>query len=919
MSADMLDKSYDPHAVEERWYAFWEEQGLFEAKETSLAPSYSIVIPPPNVTGVLHMGHALNNTLQDILCRYRRLRGDNVLWMPGTDHAGIATQNVVEKKLAEQGMDRHRMGREKFIEAVWEWREKYGGAIIHQLKRLGASCDWKRERFTMDEGLSRAVRKVFVTLYHEGLIYRGDYIINWCPRCRTALADLEVEHETHDGHLYHIRYPAETGQGGLVIATTRPETMLGDTAVAVNPEDERYQNLSFEAVVLPLVGRVLPVIKENYVDQSFGTGALKITPAHDPNDFEIGLRHHLPSVKVLADDGTMNSEAGRFAGMERFACRKAVVEALKKEGFLEKVEPYQHAIGHCYRCQTLVEPNLSRQWFVRTKPLAEKAIEAVASGKTRIIPEAWTRTYYDWMHNIRDWCISRQIWWGHQIPAWTCAACDTVTVAMDSPDACPACGSSQIVQETDVLDTWFSSALWPFSTMGWPEETPLLKTFYPTSVLVTGFDILFFWVARMMMMGIHFMKDVPFHDVYVHALVRDEAGKKMSKSSGNVIDPIEIIDRYGTDAFRFTLAAFAAQGRDVKMSEKRVEGYRHFMNKLWNAARFCLMHLEPQQRAHSPQQAAGNASESKIGKIPHGGDSPLLVQGELQKESAVPDPEALDLYDRWILSRKNTVAKEMAEALEAYRFNDAAGILYQFVWHEFCDWYIEIVKPILYGKAHDNKKENTLAVLGRVLKDLLILLHPFAPFISEEVWHKLPGTEHSIMTARFPEDAFSDPVAERRMTRLMEIVSGIRNVRGEMGLPPSVPLDVAILVQDADLKDFLIEHEEILIHLAKLKGLSLPADGAKPKKAATTVVDGATIYTLLEGVVDFSKEEKRLEKEIGKLADELTAVSSKLNNEDFLRKAPSDVVKKAEEKRELLALRRTKLETNLKRLQEMGH
>jgi len=885
MSINMLEKSYDPHAVEKRWYAFWEEEGLFEAKEKSSAPAYSIVIPPPNVTGVLHMGHALNNTLQDVLCRYRRLRGDNVLWMPGTDHAGIATQNVVEKKLAEEGTNRHRLGREKFIEAVWAWRKKYGSAIINQLKRLGASCDWKRERFTMDEGLSRAVRKVFVELYREGMIYRGDYIINWCPRCRTALADLEVEHEVHEGHLYHVRYPSETGEGGLVVVTTRPETMLGDTAVAVNPEDERYQNLPFAAVRLPLVGRILPIIKDDYVDRAFGTGALKITPAHDPNDFDIGARHNLASVKVIGDDGIMTKEAGRFVGMDRFACRKAVVEALKKEGLLEKMEPYQHGIGHCYRCRTLIEPNLSRQWFVRTKPLAEKAIAAVETGKTRIIPEVWTKTYFDWMRNIKDWCISRQIWWGHQIPAWTCASCEEVTVAMETPARCLSCGSVRLVQETDVLDTWFSSALWPFSTMGWPEENPILKTFYPTSVLVTGFDILFFWVARMMMMGLHFMKEVPFHDVYVHALVRDEMGKKMSKSSGNVIDPIDIIEQYGTDAFRFTLVAFAAQGRDIKMSEKRVEGYRHFMNKLWNAARFSLMHIE--------------------------------------KELPVSDPETLSLPDRWILSRKNRVAGEIAEALDTYRFNDGAGILYQFVWHEFCDWYIEIVKPVLYGKVNEKKKLETQAVLYHVLGEVMILLHPFAPFISEEIWNKLPGVTGSIMKARFPgdskdpTDAFFDPSSESRMIRIMEIVSGVRNVRGEMGLPPSMPLEVVIHANDAELLDSLQDHRDILVNLAKLKELSLSVDGPKPKMAAITVVDGATVFTLLEGVVDFSKEGQRLEKEIGKLTGEMGTLSAKLNNEDFLRKAPPEIVKKVEEKRELMSERQLKLETNLRRIQEI--
>jgi valyl-tRNA synthetase len=556
MKSDLLSKGYEPHDVEKRWYDYWEKEQLFAALDDSSSKGYAIVIPPPNVTGVLHMGHALNNTLQDILCRYRRLRGDNVLWMPGTDHAGIATQNVVERKLAEEGLDRHQLGREKFIEAVWQWREKYGSAIINQLKRLGASCDWARERFTMDEGLSKAVRKVFVQLYEQGLIFRGNYIINWCPRCFTALADLEVEHEETDGHLYHIRYPFADSTDGVVVATTRPETMLGDTAVAVHPDDERYRNTSAKNIILPLMNRSIPVIKDKYVDISFGTGALKVTPAHDPNDYDIGLRHDLAVVKVIDDKGFMTSEAGKFEGLERFECRKAVVKALEDEGFLVKIEPYRHSVGHCYRCKDVVEPNLSQQWFVKAKPLADKAIAAVENGETRIVPETWTNTYYDWMKNIKDWCISRQIWWGHRIPAWTCEACGELIVAMETPDQCPSCKGSRLVRETDVLDTWFSSALWPFSTMGWPQKDRLLDIFYPTSVLVTAFDILFFWVARMMMMGIHFMKDVPFKDVYVHALVRDEAGKKMSKSTGNVIDPLSVIERYGTDAFRFTLAAF---------------------------------------------------------------------------------------------------------------------------------------------------------------------------------------------------------------------------------------------------------------------------------------------------------------------------------------------------------------------------
>jgi len=885
MSSDLLDKGYEPHDVEKRWYDFWEKERLFSAGESGSAQKcYSIVIPPPNVTGVLHMGHALNNTLQDILCRYRRLRGDNVLWMPGTDHAGIATQNVVEKKLASEGLDRHQVGREKFIEAVWEWRREYGSAIINQLKRLGASCDWDRERFTMDEGLSKAVRKVFVTLYQEGLIYRGNYIINWCNRCHTALADLEVEHELHNGFLYHIRYPFSDGKGNVVIATTRPETMLGDTAVAVNPDDERYQGLESQKIMLPLMNREIPIIKDKYVDMSFGTGALKITPAHDPNDFEIGNRHNLERIKVIDDNGLMTPEAGRFENMDRFQCREAVVSALKKEGLFEKIEPYQHNIGHCYRCNTIIEPNLSKQWFVKAKPLAEKAIDAVKNGHTRIVPEIWSKTYFEWMNNIKDWCISRQIWWGHQIPAWTCETCNEVVVAMTAPDICPVCKGTDLVQDTDVLDTWFSSALWPFSTMGWPDETPILKLFYPTSVLVTGFDILFFWVARMMMMGLHFMGDVPFKDVYVHALVRDEDGKKMSKSTGNVIDPLSVIDTYGTDAFRFTLAAFAAQGRDVKMSEKRVEGYRNFINKIWNAARFALMHIDKERK-----------------NIPH---------------------ESLSLVDRWILSRRHRAADKVSQALDNYRFNDAAGVLYNFVWHEFCDWYLEAIKPTLYGKEGTARKEATLSVLWQVLHDTLILLHPFIPFVTEEIWDKLPGTKDSIMKSIFPLDASDDGIyrdmeAESIMGLISGIISGIRNIRGEMNISPSLSLAVSVHSQEESTRGTIEQYKDMIINLARLKSLSVENTGQRPKSAATSVVDNATIFVNLEGIIDFAQEINRLDKEINKLSNELSIVSKKLRNEDFLSKAPKDVVEKVREKQESLMEKQQKLRMNLDKIREL--
>ncbi|MFP4226524.1 MAG: valine--tRNA ligase [Desulfobacterales bacterium] len=882
-----MKKGYAPEEVETKWYEYWENNGLFAASEDSEKKPYSIVIPPPNVTGVLHMGHSLNITLQDILCRYRRLRGDNVLWMPGTDHAGIATQNVVERNLAEKGIDRHQIGREKFVEAVWEWRRKYGDAIINQLKRLGASCDWDRERFTMDEGLSRAVRKVFVELYEAGLIYRGNYIINWCPRCQTALAELEVEHEESDGHIYHIHYPMADGGDGPIVATTRPETMLGDTAVAVHPEDGRYQHLHGKSVQLPLTGRDIPVITDAYVDVSFGTGALKITPAHDPNDFEIGKTHDLPSVKVIGEDGRMTEAAGAaYAGLDRFECRRRVVADLKDQGLLKKVEDYKHSIGHCYRCQTLVEPNLSKQWFVRTRPLAEKAVDAVKNGETCIVPEKWQNDYYKWMENIRDWCISRQIWWGHPIPAWKCADCGHLAVAFEDPKICPACESDRLEPDSDVLDTWFSSALWPFSTMGWPDQTKLLQTFYPTSVLVTGFDILFFWVARMMMMGCHFMQEVPFKDVYVHALVRDENGKKMSKSSGNVIDPMVIIEEYGTDALRFTLAAFAAQGRDIKLSEKRIEGYRNFINKLWNAARLTLMHVT-------------------------------------EKPNPI-DPAILSLADRWMLSRLNTVTHNMAEAIDGYHFNTAANEIYQFVWHEFCDWYLEAAKPALYGKWGEDCRQAALSVSWRVLHETLILLHAFIPFVTEEIWHLLPGTQGSIMEAVYPSDApdfdqiKKDPAAEADMDLVIEIITGIRNIRGEMNIAPSLNLSVLVQTDNADYQSLIRGNQELIASLARLESLDAARAGEKPKATATAIVADMVISVYLEGVIDFAKESQRLEKEIGKLDKELQALSKKLENENFISKAPAEVIEKARSQHSEYMEKKEKLKNNLHMIQTIS-
>ena len=875
MQKEKLPKGYEPKDVEGKWYRYWEENGLFHAEEKSDKTSYCIVIPPPNVTGSLHMGHALNNTLQDILCRFKRMKGYNVLWQPGTDHAGIATQNVVEKDLVSKGTDRHELGREKFIEMVWEWREKYGGMIINQLKKLGSSCDWTRERFTMDEGLSRAVREVFVQLYTENLIYRGDYITNWCPRCHTALADLEVEHEEMDSSLYYIRYPFEKGDGYLTVATTRPETLLGDTAVAVNPEDGRYRTLSGTGLLLPILNRPIPLIFDKYVDMEFGTGALKITPAHDPNDFEIGNEHQLQRIKVIDEDGRMNELAGPYKGMDRFECREKILEDLAKNGLLEKTESYRNAIGHCYRCKTMIEPLLSKQWFVRVAPLAEKALSAVKEGRTRILPATWENVYNDWMNNIKDWCISRQIWWGHRIPAWYCDECNETIVSKEKPEECRKCGNKGLRQETDVLDTWFSSALWPFSTLGWPDITEALKTFYPTSVLVTGFDILFFWVARMMMMGLHFMKEVPFKDVYIHALVRDAEGKKMSKSKGNVIDPLEVIEQFGTDAFRFTLAAFAAQGRDIKLSADRIEGYRHFVNKIWNSARLVLM----------------NMNEEKV---------------------QVPRDISYSLPDRWILTRLGRVSEETAKALNEYRFNDAASTCYQFVWHEFCDWYLEMAKERLYGKD-EALKGSLRSILQEVLMAVLRLLHPFMPFVTEEIWQKLPGSEGSIMTTDFPEasDFMSDEQALKDMGLIMDVVTGVRNIRGETNIPPSKSVDILIEVPDMKEAEIIHQNRNYVQNLARVESVEIGAKVTKPELSATAVFGQNQVHVLLKGLFDFREEKRRIHKEIKKVKKEMEISDHKLSNKGFLEKAPAEVVDQVREKLESMKVKVEKLENNL--------
>ncbi len=877
-----LSKAYEFHEIEEHWYNEWLQQKSFAATMEEGRESFSIVIPPPNVTGVLHIGHALNNTLQDILVRYRRMQGLNVLWVPGTDHAGIATQNVVERQLAAENTDRDSVGREKFIERVWKWRAESGGQIINQLKRLGCSCDWDRERFTMDEGLSRAVRKVFTTLYNEGLIYKGDYIINWCPRCHTALSDLEVEHEPTAGKLYNIRYPYASGDGYLVVATTRPETLLGDTAIAVHPDDERYNKLPENAAILPIVGKKIPIVFDTHVEREFGTGALKVTPAHDLNDFEIGRRHNLPMVSVMDNNGVMNDKAGKYMGLDRFACRKQIVADLEEAGLLEGIDDYEHGVGTCYRCHTVVEPQLSKQWFVSIKPLAEKAIAAVKEGKTRLHPKSWENTYYDWMYNIRDWCISRQIWWGHQIPAWTCNDCHEMSVSDQDLTSCPKCGSTDITQETDVLDTWFSSGLWPFSTLGWPDDTKELKTFYPTSVLITSFDILFFWVARMIMMGTHFMKEIPFKDVYLHALVRDANGHKMSKSKGNVLDPLIVMDKFGTDAFRFTLTAFAAQGRDIRISEKRIEGYRHFINKIWNASRFALMHVNEQT-------------------------------------TEIQDTAELSLLNKWILSRVSKTIGQYQNALDNFYFNEAASVVYQFIWHEFCDWYLEWIKPALYSDE-DREKEQTQAVLLTVMEIILKLLHPITPFISEEIWHALPGERTLLMTASFPEvnKAWELDEVEDNVTLLMGVIGGIRNIRSEMQIHPSAEISAIIVCADDHKRKALQTYTANVTSMTKANNLQIEPSGECPKGAASYIYEDIEIFVPMSGLIDTERELQKLAKEQEKILTQLKRTEGKLANEKFLANAPDEVIKKEKDKAAAFQATLEKIHENTQRLRDMS-
>ncbi len=869
-----LSKVYAPHESEDRWYRFWEESGYFTPEIDRSKEPFTIVIPPPNVTGSLHMGHALNNTIQDALIRKARMEGRPALWLPGTDHAGIATQNKVEQALAAEGKTRHDVGREKFIERVWEWKEEHGSIIISQLKKLGCSCDWTRERFTMDEGYSKAVKEVFVRLYNDGLIYRGNRIINWCPRCHTALSDIEVEHQDVEGGLWHIKYSLKDSDDHLVIATTRPETLLGDTAVAVNPDDERYKHLIGTQAILPLVGREIPIIGDEHVDPSFGTGALKVTPAHDPNDFEIGERHGLEQINIFTIEGDINENGGRFAGLHRFDARKAVVEALKDEGRLEKFETHDHAVGHCYRCQTIIEPYISEQWFVDMKPLAGPAIAAVEDGKVKFSPERWGKVYFDWMENIRDWCISRQIWWGHQIPAWYCRDCDEMTVATETPTACSACGSTKLERDPDVLDTWFSSALWPFATLGWPDQTEDLDYFYPTSVLSTARDILYLWVARMIMSGLKFADEVPYHTVIIHPTVFNQEGRRMSKSLGTGIDPLELIEKYGTDATRFGLMVQTTTMQDMRFTEEKLEMSRNFANKIWNASRFALMNL---------------------------GDY----------EPAPLDKSKLTAADRWILSRAQRLVGEVSQALDDHDFGDAARRLYDFFWSEFCDWYLELVKPRLYDQDGSGGEARTVAqgVLVEVLDTALRLLHPFMPFITEEIWQKLPIAGESLMVAEWPKAKTDliDETAEAEIEVVKKAVTSLRTIRSELKVAPSVKFAA---LATAESKEALAPFEAgaaLITRLAGLGELATGIDLERPKQSAIAIIGDVEVFVPLSGLVDIEKERERLGKELELIARESEKVGKKLSNEGFLSKAPPEVVEKEQDKQRRFEERRQKI------------
>ena len=873
---------YNPEESEKNWYNFWVEKGYFHPKDNKNKKNYySIVIPPPNVTGSLHIGHALNNTLQDILIRWKRMEGFNTLWLPGTDHAGIATQNVVEREIAKNGQSKEDLGREKFQEKVWQWKEKYGNNIVEQLKKLGFSCDWSRLRFTLDDGLSKAVRKVFVQLYNEGLIYRENYVVNWCPRCQTAIADIEVESREENANLYYINYPLKDSEELITVATTRPETMLGDTAIAVNPKDTRYEKYIGKTAILPIVGRELLIVADEYVDPEFGTGAVKITPAHDLNDFELGRRHKLEEINLLNNDGTMNENAGKYQGLTVLDCRSKLLKELKQKKYLLKIVDYNHSIGHCYRCDTVIEPYLSKQWFVKIKDLAEPAIKAVEEGKIKFTPVRWTKVYYEWMRNIRDWCISRQLWWGHRIPVWYCQDCGALNVTEKDPETCEKCGSKNLKQDTDVLDTWFSSGLWPFSTLGWPEKTDDLKCFYPTSTLVTGFDIIFFWVARMIMLGLKFGGDVPFKQVFINPLIRDAKGKKMSKSKGNVIDPLTIVDEFGADALRITLASLTIQGNYICLSEERIKGFRNFTNKIWNVSRFTLSNLK----------------DFDLNKI----DRKKLK---------------MTLADKWILSRLNRTIKSTSDYLEVYNYGEAVKTIYEFVWNEFCDWYVEFIKPRLYKKQDKFEKETTQYVLWYTLENILRLLHPFTPFITEEIWQKLPHKGESIMIAPWPKiDKKSiDDDIEKNMIKIMDIVKTIRNIKSDMNIPYSREIEIFLNIGDDDKLKLIKDNLYYIKSLIKTKSVNIGKHIEKPEFSATGVLEGMEIFIPLKGIIDIDEEIKRLEKRLKKIINELDIASKKLSNQDFLNRAPDDIIQKEKSKANELRGIKERLQNNLQNL-----
>ena len=866
-----LPKTYDPKAVEDKLYKFWVDSGFFHAEVNPDKKPYTIVIPPPNVTGQLHMGHAFDETLQDILIRTKRMQGYEALWMPGTDHAGIATQIKVEENLRkEEGLTRYDLGREEFLKRVWDWKHKFGNRIISQLKKLGSSCDWDRERFTMDEGCSKAVREVFVNLYNKGLIYKGHRIINWCPHCATALSDAEVEYETQPGKLWHIRYPLADGSGELVVATTRPETFMGDTGVAVNPNDERYKHLIGKTCILPIMNREIPIFGDEYVDMEFGTGCVKVTPCHDPNDFEMGQRHDLEQILVFNEDATVNANGGKYEGMDRYECRKAVVKDLEEGGWLVKIEDHEHNVGTCYRCGTTVEPMTSAQWFVKMAPLAKPAMDVVNEGKTKFVPDRFSKTYLRWMENVHDWCISRQLWWGHRIPAFYCEDCGEMTVSKTDVCTCPKCGGTHIHQEEDVLDTWFSSALWPFSTLGWPDKTKELDYFYPTSTLVTGYDIIFFWVARMIFSGVEHMGETPFKTVYIHGLVRDAQGRKMSKSLGNGIDPLEVIDQYGADALRFTLATGNSPGNDMRFSDERVQASRNFCNKIWNASRFIQMNLT------------------------------------IDKDKAVELPSDLAIEDKWIISKFNTLVADVTRNIDQYELGLAAAKLNDFIWENFCDWYIEIAKTRL-----QTGDENVQKVLCYVLSGAMQLLHPFMPFITETIWQALPHEGPSVMVSKWPEydEKLNFSVEEAQMESLMDAVRAIRNRRAEMNVPPSKKAKVLILTEKKDTFSAGAGFFPKLAYASEIELIdAVPADAAK---MASVVTGDAQLYMPMGDLIDFEAERARLGKEKKKVEDDIAFVMKKLNNPKFVDKAPENVVAAEREKADKLREHLAKLEESI--------